>query len=215
MKGLLPILILCIVLAFGFIFYELQPAYPATVPIENASSTPADLTEIIPGIPSVVYHDPLYDFSISYPSTVLLKTEGFGGYVPLTETPLIAFTLNPDMFRGTNLGEAGVYIGASSTPSIVASCTHASLQAGETTATSSITVHGTTFSVFDSTGAGAGNIYDEKTYRTLVHGACLEIVELLHSSQIGNYPPGKVVAFDRTRFSGILEAMVSTIRFAQ
>jgi len=115
------------------------------------------------------------------------------------------------MFQGTNLTEAGVYVGASSTPAIVAGCTSPTPNSGETEATSSMSTNGATFSEFDSTGAGAGNIYQEKAFRAVVAGSCLEFVELLHSGNIANYTSGTVTAFDQAQFSGILDAMLKTL----
>lgn len=113
------------------------------------------------------------------------------------------------MFQGTNLGEAGVYIGATTTPKAMQQCTQPQKDLDEKAATST-TIGGQQFAVFTSTGVGAGNIYDEKVYRTIQNGQCLEIAELLHSGNIGNYPPGSVKQFDRAQFSGILESIVQT-----
>ena len=213
MRFLLWVIVAIVLIAGAFFIYDSQGAAPMPPASSTATSTTAALPVIIPGTPSVIYEDPQSGFSMYYPSTALLETAGFEGYLPLTQSPVIAFTLNTDMFQGTNLGEAGVYVGATSSPAIVADCMNPSSDAGETQATSSQTINGTAFSVFDSTGAAAGNIYQEKAFRTVENGSCFEIVELLHSSQIGNYPPGKVVAFDQAKFSSILDAMVATFAF--
>jgi hypothetical protein len=142
-----------------------------------------------------------------------LATTGFEGFLPVTKTPVIGFSLSTDLFQGTNLTEAGVYIGATTTPAIVSTCTAPQASAGESEATSSAIIGGTSFAEFDSTGAGAGNIYQEKSFRTVKSNACFEIVELLHSGQIANYPSGSVTAFDETKFSGMLDAMVNTFAF--
>ncbi len=179
----------------------------SSVPSPQASSTP----EIISGVPSVQYTNKQFGFSMWYPQTASPSEVNFEGYVPLTQTSVISFVLPRAMFDGTNLTEAGVYIGATTSPAIVSSCTKASRNADEKAA-GRTKINGADFSIFTSTGVGAGNIYETKSYRRLLNGACLEIAELLHSGNIGNYTPGAVKEFDHTKFSGILEAIIHTYR---
>ena len=211
MKTFFWIVIIIVIGVVGYFVYSTQIEVPVVVGPTATSTATADLPQIIPDIPSVKYTDSRYNFSIYYPSTATVRATGFDGYLPLTQTPVVAFTLNPDMFQGTNLAEAGVYVGATSTSTVVTNCTKPIENAGETEATSSMSINGTTFSEFDSTGAGAGNIYQEKAFRTVIDGSCLEFVELLHSGNIDNYPAGKVTAFDEAQFSGILSAMFETV----
>jgi hypothetical protein len=215
MKVLLWVIVTLVVIFGGYAIYESQSASTAT-PVTTATTTAtttANLPEIIPGTPSVMYSDPQFGFSIYYPSTTVLETTGFDGFLPLTQTPVIGLKLSPDLYQGTNLTEAGVYIGATTTPSIVSACMSPSASSGETEASSTAAIGAAQFAVFDSTGVGAGNIYQEKAFRTVQSGTCFEIVELLHSGQIANYPSGSVTAFDETKFSGILDAMVNTFAF--
>ena len=159
------ILLLIILGIIGFVIYESQPMSPLPSSVAT-STTPADLPEIIPGTPSVMYQDPQFGFSIYYPSTTILKTTGFDGFLPVTQTPVIGLALDPNLFQGTNLTEAGVYIGATTTPSIVAACLTPS-DANETVASSTMSINGTVFAEFTSSDAGAGNIYQEKAFRVL------------------------------------------------
>ena len=213
MKSLMWVIVALIVIIAGYAIYESQSVSTVAIPSTTATTTAANLPDIIPGTPSVMYQDPQYGFSIYYPSTTVLKTTGFDGFLPVAKTPVIAFSLDTNLFSGTNLVEAGVYIGATTSPSIVASCIGVRSSSGETQASSTAVIGGTTFAVFDSTGAGAGNIYQEKAFRTVNQGTCFEIVEMLHSGQLANYPAGKATAFDEARFSGILDAMVNTFAF--
>jgi hypothetical protein len=217
MKGILWVIVVLVVVFIGYTVYESQTAGSVnTVTVATSTdSTTGDLPVIIPGTPSVMYSDPQFGFNIYYPSTTVLESTGFDGFLPLTQTPVIGLKLSPDLYAGTNLTEAGVYIGATTTPSIVSTCTDPMTSSGETEASSTVAIGGATFSVFNSTGAGAGNIYQEKEFRTVQSGTCFEIVELLHSGQIANYPSGTVTAFDETKFSGILDAMVNTFTFQQ
>jgi hypothetical protein len=177
----------------------------------SPSSTTATISEIIPGAASVGYENKQFGFSLYRPQNSAVETQGFGAYLPLTQAPVVAITLPMELFEGTNLIEAGVYIGASSSPAKVSKWNLPSAETAEVPA-GTIEVNGTSFAVFTSTGAGAGNIYEERVYRALHDDTCLEIVELLHSGNIGNYEPG-VVEFDRGKFQRYLEAIVQTFSF--
>jgi len=193
----LVIVLAVILIAFG--------VYDVVKPF---SSTPV-VADIIAGTPNATYTNSQLGFSLQYPSTATSSAFDFTGYLPLTQTPVTSFVLPADMSAGTNLGQAGVYIGATTSPSIVTTCATAQQNSGEI-ATTSATIGGTVFSVFTSNDAGAGNFYETKSYRAVVNGSCLEINETLHSGNIGNYTPGTVTEFDHAKFSGILDAIVQT-----
>jgi hypothetical protein len=202
MKKWWVVIVVAVVLV-GLIAWSISK--PSTQTGPTASSTP----EIISGVPNATYTNTNLSFSIQYPSTAVPSQDDVSGFLQLTQTPITSFVLPANMSAGTNLAEAGVYIGATTTPAIVSICTIAQQNLGEVAA-GSATINGATFSVFTSTDAGAGNLYEGKIYRALQNGACLEIVELLHSGNIDNYTPGTVEAFDHAKFSGILEAIVQT-----
>ena len=77
------------------------------------------------------------------------------------------------------------------------------------------TINGATWNVFTSADAGAGNFYESKTFRTVHGDTCFEMVELLHSGNIGNYPAGTVVEFDKAKFQGMLETIAHTFTFTK
>ncbi len=190
----------------------------STGTVASSTTVPAPVTtvtvpEIIPGVASVRYENAQFGFSLERPQTSEVKTEGFEQYVPLTQTSVVAFTLPSELFKGTNLGEAGVYIGANSSPAIVAKWNQPLTEAGEVSV-GVVEINGLSFAVFTSQDAGAGNFYEERIYRAVRNGTCFEIAELLHSTNIGNYDPGTVVEFDKAKFEGYLEAIVRTLSFS-
>ena len=161
---------------------------------------------------TVRYENSKYGFSLQRPKTTTLVTKGFEGFLPLTATPVVAIVLPESLFKGTNLVEAGVYIGASSAPTVTPKWNVAvadSMEVGQGTTS----IDGVTFAIFTSSEGAAGSIYEERTYRTLHKGICFEITELLHSAEIGNYTPGSVVQFDKIKFGGYLEAIVDAFTF--
>lgn len=183
-------------------------AYDVVKPFSSDLS-PAPAQEIITGVSNTTYSNSALSFAMFYPSTATSSAVDYAGYLPVTQTPLTSFVLPNNLFKGTNLGEAGVYLGATTSPEIVASCTKPSEEFGEKSQ-GTTNINGADFAIFTASDAGAGNFYETRSYRTTVKDTCLEIVEMLHSANIGNFPPDTVTAFDHDKFSGILEAIVGT-----
>ena len=176
------------------------------------ASTSTTLPDIIQGISTIQYRNEELGFSIGRPASSPTETEGFEAYLPLTKTPVVGFTLTPELFAGTNLIDAGVYIGASSDSAATGNWDKpvaGSLEEPAGTAQ----VNGVSFAVFTSKEAVAGNIYEEKIYRALHGDTCFEIVELFHSGNIANYEEGTVVEFDKAEIEGYLDVMVGTFSF--
>jgi hypothetical protein len=184
----------------------------AATTTSSSSTTSTTLPIIIPGVATVRYSNSAHGFSLLRPKSTSVKTSGFDQYLPLTKTPVVGITLPTGLFHGTNLGEAGVYLGASSAPAVVANW-NVPVAGSLETAAGSTTIKGVTFDIFTSTDEGAGNMYEFKTYRALHNGTCFEITEVLHSMSIGNYTPGSVVEFDKIKFQGYLETIVDSLHF--
>ncbi len=170
------------------------------------------LADILPAVSTVRYENQKFGFSMGRPASSPVETQGFEAYLPLTQTSVVGFTLTPEIFQGTNLLDAGVYVGASSDATVVEKWNQPVADSGEKSA-GTVEINGVSFAVFTSDEAAAGNIYEAKIYRTLHDGTCFEIVELLHSGNIGNYDEGTVVEFDKAEMEGYLEAMVKTFAF--
>jgi hypothetical protein len=134
--------------------------------------------------------------------------------VTIKGTPLLTLAfIDPTFYSPiTNLSEAYLQVAASADPAIVSTCTQPSTQVAETV-TGQETIKGYTFTRSEFNGAAAGNRYDQITYRTAWENKCFEVVFLIHSTNIGNYPTGTVVEFDRTtlmrKFETVLESFVA------
>jgi len=123
---------------------------------------------------------------------------------------LTLYFINPDYyFPTTNLNEVGVVLTASTDPSVVSTCTQPSMQPDETI-TGQVTIHGNTFTRSEFSGAAAGNRYDQIFYRTVAQDKCFEVIFLIHSSNIGNYPSGTVVEYDQVRLLHKFEEVLAT-----
>ena len=65
-----------------------------------------------------------------------------------------------------------------------------------------MTENGTEYSVASLSDAGAGNLYEEKVYALVGTSPCLAVRTFIHSTNIANYDPGTVTAFDEAALTG-------------
>lgn len=201
-----PVVLIGIVLIGAVLVFALAYGSPNVKSVETATST----VEIIPGVSSVLYSNAEYNFTVMKPVSIETETAGSEAFLRTTAHQVVAFPFPATLFQGTNLIDAGLYIGASSDSKIVNSC-RSPVEGEEQVGTKSI--NGTVFSVFSSQSAAAGNLYERTEYRTAHNGYCFEIVELLHSGNIGNYPEGSIKQFDPDLFRALLDKMLNTFDF--
>jgi hypothetical protein len=136
-------------------------------------------------------------------------TPGGPGLQPFTLTIPRAF--EPQ----TNFAEATLTVGKSDNAAAIAQCL-----AIEPTGppdqlpTSTTMINGTAFTVFHLSDAGAGNIYETTSYRTVHNGQCWAVEYTIHSSEIGNYPPEYgLQPFNAAMLHDVLDRIVGTFRF--
>ena len=154
------------------------------------------------------YNSPITGLALTYsdlfapvlpPSTANNKTE-----------PEFALQfIDTNSYLNTNLSEAYFLLSSTSNKQKVATCTDPNPNGGAPEEPNGTEViNGYNFTRSTSTGAGAGNIYEQYIYRTVDHGVCYEAIFFIHYSNIGNYTPGTVKEFDLNgllqKFNGIL-----------
>ncbi|HUC31170.1 MAG TPA: hypothetical protein VMR99_00570 [Candidatus Paceibacterota bacterium] len=126
------------------------------------------------------------------------------------------FTLTvPNTFEPqTNFSDATLTVGASADTTAISQCMTPD-EGGETAeATSSVTINGTQFTIFNSNSAGAGNYYQTTSYRALHAGKCYAIEYTIHSGQIANYPSSyNLQPFDETKIDSLMQNIVGTFKF--
>lgn len=110
---------------------------------------------------------------------------------------------------GTNFSEAWVHVGSSEVIAALDACTQPE-NAGEEEETA---IQNVPFQVFSTTDAGAGNIYETKSYRTLRKGVCYAIETVVHTTNIGTEPAGAVEPYDADAVGALLEQVVATFTF--
>ena len=193
------------------------PTSPSSAPSsEPASSTPP--TSSAPGGPeSGAPPSPpagwtrysQAGFSISAPSGFTPDPgHDYQALGPGKDIKGFALTIPASLTKGTNLG-ADSYIAVETLPG-AAPCTAAAFLDSPAAATE-VTTNGITYSVATANDAGAGNFYDETVYAVQRSTPCLAVRSFIHSTNIGNYDPGTVKAFDRAALIAQFDAIRATL----
>lgn len=153
-----------------------------------------------------LYND-RHGFSLHVPVSASVETDTQeNGQLDLISTAAVVVSLDPNEFKGTNLGDASVSVGVSNDPAIVAACGAGQAAQGEKPA-GTATLAGVKFARFMFEDAGAGNRYASTVYRGVAHGNCYELVEFLHWAAIENFSPGAIKEFDRAKIESELQAI--------
>jgi hypothetical protein len=182
-------------------------AVAAAMALWAAPASAADMT-------GVRYNDPGFGFIVQHPPSAKTLRHNFDQYLPVTKAPVVGFVLAKRPYQGTNLADAGVYIGASRDLAKLAACLAPSPDNGEQAA-GHATIGGADFVVFTSSDAGMGNFYQSRILRGVHDGACYEIAEVTHSLNIGNFTAGTVNEFNATRVSAALDKIAASFAFTR
>lgn len=94
---------------------------------------------------------------------------------------------------GTNLSK-DTYVSVEEIPSATTCSANLFLDQGKVATFSD---SGVDYSVATTSGAGAGNLYDEAVFAIPGSSPCTAVRYFIHSTQVANYPAGTVTAFDR------------------
>lgn len=151
------------------------------------------------------YKNSSYDFQFDYPTRFTFTNQNYGNL----DDKVVQLQLSSDAYPDTNLGDAAFSVTVGTAKSLDA-CLTMNAPEGGTGFKESTLINGVKFYASTGNGAGAGNFYDSKIYRTLVSSECLEIVETIHTGNIGNYEPGTVKEIDKTPIWKDLENILST-----
>jgi membrane-bound inhibitor of C-type lysozyme len=165
------------------------------------------------------YSDPGKTFIFDYPSIVTVSGGGVGystDWMMNTMTSgmlLVKATLPGSFEPKTNFVDATLTVGTSADPTAVSDCLVA-VDTGNGVQKSSATINGVIYTKIVSNDAGAGNIYQTTSYRTVRNNQCYAIEYTVHSSQLANYPASAgISAFDQAKVDNLLEGIVQSFKF--
>jgi hypothetical protein len=159
--------------------------------------------------PTKLYND-RHGFSLRIPSTATVETDTQeNGQLDMIPTAAVVVSIDPNEFKGTNLGATSVSVGVSNDPTIVAACNAGQAAQGEKPDGTAM-LNGVKFTRFTFEDAGAGNRYTSTIYRATSGGNCYELVEFLHWAAIENFSPGAIKEFDRAKIEAELRAITGS-----
>jgi len=121
----------------------------------------------------------------------------------------VSFTIPASLAKGTNLS-SNSYISVETLPGLKTCATSAFLSDADPKP--AVTQNGVTFQVAEANQGAAGNVYDETVYVAQGASPCIAVRYFIHSTNIGNYDPGTIKAFDQAALVARFDAIRKTLR---
>jgi hypothetical protein len=161
------------------------------------------------------------NFSIAYPidfdiqaANELTQSEWRVDANGTPGTKLFNLTIQRLFKPHTNFADAQLGVGESENAAAVKDCLAPGQTGGAAVPTSTAMISGVPFTVFYSSGAGAGNYYETTSYRTIHAGQCWAVEYTIHSTQIMNYPAEyNLHEFDKAKLTDVLDRIAHTFKF--
>ncbi|HEV2314189.1 MAG TPA: PsbP-related protein [Candidatus Acidoferrales bacterium] len=156
------------------------------------------------------YSNAKYGFTFEYPTSMQFVTPTYGNL----EDQVVQVEIPKSAYPGTNFGDAAISVSVQHAKALD-DCLALSPPEGSDGFKTKTTINGVNFYMTNSNGAGAGNFYDSKVYRTLksTGGVCIEISETIHTSNIDNYTPGTVTQVSQSDVQAKLDPVVQSFKF--
>ncbi len=166
------------------------------------------------GLPNV-YANSSEGFSIRYPEGYSVnESYAYQALGPGKNIGGIKFTIPAEMATGKNLSGFDTGISIEEIPNIQ-NCNADLFVSAENNQLSQINDNGIDYSVSSSIGAAAGNIYEEKVWAIPETNPCIAVRYLIHSTNIGNYPPNTIKEFDKTALLDEFDKIRRTLIISQ
>ena len=163
----------------------------------TAPNTPISGTQL-------TYENAIYGFMFSYPSMYqtqssdTTKTPAWSYFSTDPGSLAVTVAIPQSLEPGTNFGDAKFTVGEDASASALSTCL-APVVSNIATRTTQ-TINGITYTVIESTDAGAGNLYDISSFRTIHDAECFAMEFDIHSANIQNYGPSSgVTQFDKDK----------------
>jgi hypothetical protein len=197
-------IILVVVLAVG-VWLSLRLGQTPMPPSTTATSTPEQPAPPQVSLPNT-YRSASLGFSLRYPDGYSINERyQYTGFGPHQNIVGVGFTIPTTTPAGTNLA-SDTYLSVEVLPKGTCSANQF-LDINSGTKARNIADNGVIYSFASSTGAAAGNRYEESVYALPGAQSCIAVRYFIHYGVLENYPPGKVVAFDRVALLAQFDAM--------
>jgi membrane-bound inhibitor of C-type lysozyme len=129
----------------------------------------------------------------------------------------VKFTIPKSISAGTNLGSDS-YLSVEEIPNTKDCSANLFLDVGGANVNLSPTIVNdgdTTYSMASSTGAGAGNRYEESVYTIPGTNPCITVRYFIHYGVLENYPTGTVKQFDNVALTNLFDSIRRTLTIVQ
>ena len=149
-------------------------------------------------------------YSFKYPPSYTLNAAyAYDQFGPKKLIQGVSATIPPAMATGTNLS-ADTRVSVEQLPR-AKNCTGDIFILDNVTARV-VTDGGTDYSLATTSGAGAGNFYEEHVYALSTSTPCTAVRYSVHSTNLSNYPAGMVREFDRAGLLGEFDKIRRSLR---
>lgn len=163
------------------------------------------------GLPQV-YESGSNGFSLRYPANYTADyTYAYQEMGPGKDIKGVKFVIDPAIATGTNLS-ADSYVSVEQIASTT-SCTADKFLDGAVASNLSDGI--TQYSYASSTGAGAGNRYEEEVFALPGTNPCIAVRYFIHYGAIENFPPGMVLPFNHDSLTAQFDAVRKTLTIVQ
>ncbi len=156
-----------------------------------------------------IYANAQNGFSIRLPENYTVDTTYTYQITPKKIFNGVKFTIPPETATGTNLA-SDTYLSVETAPQATTCAADMFLDDSNIKATN-ITDNGTQYSVASSTGAGAGNRYEETIYAIPGTSPCRAIRYFIHYGVFENYPTGTISKFDEQALTNQFDTIRRTL----
>jgi membrane-bound inhibitor of C-type lysozyme len=141
-----------------------------------------------------IYATSTLGFSFRFPAGYTFNgSYTYDNLGPGKSIPGVKVTIPAQATTGTNLSK-DTYVSVEELPNAATCSGDLFLDGGKASAFSD---SGVDYSVATTSGAGAGNLYDEAVFAIPGTSPCIAVRYFIHSTQVANYPAGTVKAFDK------------------
>jgi len=203
-KWIVGLVVVIIVVGAGYYFRHAIKGIFVKQPSQEVAQEPTD-----PTATWASYASSTMGVSIKYPPTYTLNPAyAYTGVSAKKPIAGISVTIPASMATGTNLG-SDTYLSVEQLPHAKA-CTGDIFVAANVKATDMLD-NGITYSMATTSGAGAGNRYDETVYAIKDSKPCTAVRYFVHYSAIENYPAGAVTQFDQAALVSAFDQIRRTV----
>lgn len=204
MKWLITAVVAIIIVAGLWFFTPIKNIFHRKAPAPVTQTTTAE-----PELQS--YTNSVLGVSVKYPAGFKLNPT-FQNTTVNPKKPIsgIALTIPAAMATGTNLS-SDTYISVEQLP-------HAKVCTGDIFLAANVkhvdmTDNGVSYSVASSTGAAAGNRYEETVYAIKGSNPCTAVRYVVHYGVFENYPAGTIVEFNKTALLNAFDQIRHSVTF--